>query len=182
MKRRAPALSESDIAEEHTPLDVSRLPWSRHTPTPWRAVRQLRVAIACDAEDTPRLLTEGLARDGHKAFWTSRDRLIGRLRERPASADAVPAVDVVVVSARLIGGLEGVDLLSTLCSHCVGASLVLLGADTQQKASLARNLRKNPAIQQVLMLGSPADVDDLRMLVMHVSARRAESGFHFRAR
>ena len=57
------------------------------------------------------------------------------------------------------------------------ASLVLLGSETSRKSALARDLRRTRAFQEVITLDSPADVDDLRMVMMNIPARRAQSGF-----
>ena len=168
--------SEGGLLEGKTPFDLTRAPWSRHTPTPWRAVRGLRVVVACDSEDTPKPLAESLLRDGHRAFWTSRSGLIAYLREPNENDPSAPALDVVVVSARLLVAPEGVELLSALHDKCAGASVVLLGSETSRKGALARDLRKSRAFQEVVMLESPADVDDLRMVMMNIPARRAQSG------
>jgi hypothetical protein len=164
------------LPEPQVPSDLAQLPWSRHMPTPWREVQGLNVLIACDGEDAPKPLTEGLIRDGHSAFWTSHTRFIARLREGDAPGHQVLPLDLIVVSARLLGGIEGIELLSLLYRKCALASLVLLGSETAQKAALARDLRESRAFQQIVTLASPADVDDLRMIVMHVRTRRKQSG------
>ena len=174
----SPALwSEGALSEGQVPFDLTRAPWSRHTPTPWRAVRALRVAIACDGEDAPRPLAESLMRDGHRALWTSRSGLIAHLREPNEHDPIVPALDVVVVSARLLLPPDGDALLAALHEKCAGASIVLLGSESTRKGSLARELRKSRVFQGVVTLESPADVDDLRMVMMNIPARRAQSGF-----
>jgi hypothetical protein len=169
--------SEGVLSDSKAPFDPARAPWSRHTPTPWRAVRALRVVIACDGEDAPKPLAESLLRDGHRAFWTSRSGLIAHLRERNEHDHSAPALDVVVVSARLLLAPEGVELLSALHDKCSGASIVLLGSENSRKGALARDLSKTRSFQEVVTLESPADVDDLRMVMMNIPARRAHSGF-----
>jgi hypothetical protein len=165
------------LSEE--PVDLlARAPWSRHTPTPWRTLRPLRIAVACDGEDTPKPLAEGLLRDGHRAFWTSRTGLLSCLSEPADRNQSVPPpLDVVVVSARLLGGPDGLELISALYDKCAGGSVVLLGSETARKAALARDLGSSRAFQQVITLESPADVDDLRMIMMNIPARRSRSGF-----
>lgn len=172
--------AQSPASERPATVDLERVPWSRYSPTPWRGVQTLQIALACDGEDAPKPLVEGLTRDGHRAFWSSRDRLISRLRLQRASGGS--RIDVVIVSARLLAGVEGLDLLATIHEKCAGASLLLLGSETPEKAALTTGLRKSGAFQQVLTLGSPADVDDLRMMLMNVSASCAQSGFQARVR
>lgn len=151
--------------------DPARVPFSRHTPTPWRAVRKLHVAVACDAEDAPKPIAEGLTSDGHRAFWSSRDGLITRLREQQACGGQT---DVVIVCARLLAGLEGLNLLAAICETCSGARLLLLGYDTPQKTAIAAGLRKSAIFAEVLTLDSPVDVDDVRMIVMNDAAEKTE--------
>jgi hypothetical protein len=169
--------SEGGLGEGQPSFDIARVPWSRHTPTPWRAVRGLRVAVVCDGEDAPKPLTECLIRDGHRAYWTSRSGLIASLREPNHHDHPAPALDAVVISARLLLAPDGDDLLSALHDKCAGASVVLLGSDTLRKGALVRDLRRCRTFQEVVTLDSPADVDDLRMVMMNVPARRAQSGF-----
>jgi hypothetical protein len=155
-----------------------RLPWSRHTPTPWRAVRPLHIAVACDCKDSPKPLVEGLIGDGHRAFWSTRDGLIARVREL-RSSDSRP-LDVLIVSARLLQGAAGGEMLAALHETCATATLVLLGPATRNNTALAARLRRSAAFERVLTLHSPVDVDDLRMLVMNVPPARTASGYRER--
>jgi hypothetical protein len=155
-----------------------RLPWSRHTPTPWRAVRPLHIAVACDCKDSPKPIVEGLIGDGHRAFWSTRDGLIARLREL-RSSDSRP-LDVLIVSTRLLQGAAGGETLAALCEMCGSATLVLLGAESRNNMALAARLRRSAAFERVLTLHSPVDADDLRMLVMNVPPARTTSGYRER--
>jgi len=158
--------------------DPACLPWSRHAPTPWRAVHALHIAVACDGDDSPKPLVEGLTSDGHRAFWSTRNGLTARLGERH-SADG-DRIDLLIVSARLLSGADGGAMLTAICETCAGASLLVLGADVRGKAALVARLERTGAFERVLALRSPVDLDDLRMLVMNAPRARTASGFRAR--
>jgi len=173
-----PRSSLRAVSELPTRSDRDRLPWSRHTPTPWRTVRALRIAVACDGNDSPKPLVEGLIDDGHRACWSSHAGLVERLCELRSSGSA--PVDVLIISARLLAGATGKETLEAISETCAGATLVLLGAESRNNIALVARLRRSAGFERVLTLRSPVDADDLRMLVMNVPPARTASGYRER--
>jgi len=177
MAERASLLPNAETAS----VEPTRLPWSRHTPNQWRAVRERRVAIACDADDAPKPIVEALNRDGHLPIWSTREGLVARARELSKNPDSLPPIDVVIVSERLLNGVDGIGLLAALCEGCAGASVVVLGPDPGRSAAMARLLREEHIFEKVSTLSSPVDLDDLRMTVMHLPVPKPMSGSRIRS-